>query len=151
MNEITLLISTILMWIAVIVGLYQRIFLMPKWFDDPPASFERIRRQSKTARTFWIPLSALFMISLITSLILNWGLPDIRNHIIGSLACFGLTGLLSGRYFVKEVLAFSRMPVDAPQTPELKKRTRFWLKWTTVRDVLQILAALFVSVAYRHV
>jgi len=150
MNLTILLIAVILIWIAVIAGLYQRIFLMPKWFENPPASFERIRKQSKTARTFWIPLSALFMISIVTALILNWKNYDIRLHIIASLVCFGLTGVLSGIYFVKEVLNFSRIPVDAPQTPDLIRRIKFWLRWTTVRDVLQIFAAGFVTIAYNH-
>jgi hypothetical protein len=53
-------------------------------------------------------------------------------------------------YFVKEVLAFSNMPVDAPKTPELMNRTRFWLRCTTVRDILQLLAAIFATLAYTH-
>ena len=150
MNNTFLLIATILIWIAVVVGLYQRIFQMPKWFANPPLSFELIRKQSKAARTFWIPLSALLMISLIGALILNWKYPGIRYHIFGALACFGLTGALSGIYFVKEVIAFTKIPFDAAQTPELLRRTRLWLRWTSVRDVLQVLAALFVTIAYRH-
>ena len=150
MNITILLIATVLMWIAVLVGLYQRIFLMPKWFENPPASFELIRKQSKTARSFWIPLSILIMISFVTALILNWDNYGVRIHIIGSLICFGLTGAFSGIYFVKEVLSFSKMPVNAPQTPELLRRTKTWLRWTTVRDVLQIFAAAFVTVAYNH-
>jgi hypothetical protein len=150
MNVTILLIASVLTWIAVIVGLYQRIFLMPKWFENPPSSFELIRKQSRSARLFWIPLSALIMISLITALILNWENYGVRIHIFGSLVCFGLTGALSGIYFVKEVLNFSKMPVDAPQTPDLIRRTKFWLKLTMVRDVLQILAAGFVTIAFNH-
>ena len=150
MKNTFLLIATILIWIAVVAGLYQRIFQMPKWFANPPLSFELIRKQSKTARTFWLPLSALFLISLISALILYWQYTDIRNHIFGALACFGLTGALSGIYFIKEVIAFTKIPVDAPQTPELLRRTRLWLKWTSIRDILQVIAALFVTIAYRH-
>ena len=150
MNDTILLVAAILMWVAVIAGTYQRIFQMPKWFENPPASFERIRQQSKTAKLFWIPLSALFMISLVISLILNWEYTIVRNYILASMACFGLTGALSGLYFVKEVLAFSSMPVDAPKTSELIERTKFWLRWTTIRDLLQLLAAIFVTAAYRH-
>jgi hypothetical protein len=150
MNQTILLVAVILMWVAVVAGTYQRIFQMPKWFDNPPASFERIRRQSKKAKLFWIPLSILFMISMVTSLILNWEYLLTRNYIFASLGCFGLTGILSGLYFVKEVLAFSSMPVDAPTTPELLERTKFWLKWTTVRDLLQLLAAIFVTIAYNN-
>ena len=151
MNVTILLIAMILIWIAVIVGIWQRIFQMPKWFSNPPTSFELIRKQSKKAKLFWIPLSALFMISACTALVLNWQYSDTRMHIIGALICFALTGILSGIYFVKEVLAFSRMPVDVPQTPELLRRTMRWLKWTTVRDVLQVFAALFLSIAYNHI
>ena len=150
MNQTVLLVSMILIWIAFVVGTYQRVFEMPKWFANPPASFELIRKQSKKARSFWIPLSALFMIFIFTSLILNWEYAGIRNHIIGAIVCFGLTGALSGMYFVKEVIAFTKMPPNAVQTPELMRRVKFWLKWTTVRDVLQLFAALFVTIAYNH-
>ena len=148
MDYILLLTAMITMWVAVIVGTYQRIFEMPKWFKNPPVSFELIRKQSKKARIFWIPLSALFMTSICLSLILNWQLPEVRNYLIASISCFALTGILSGIYFVKEVIAFSKIPVDVPATPELLGRIKFWLRWTTVRDVLQFLAAIFVTIAY---
>ena len=151
MNVTALLISTIVIWIAVLAGTYQRLFEMPKWFRNPPASFELIRKQSKKARMFWIPLSVLFMISAGTALILNWQFPDSRNHIIGGMVCFALTGILSAAYFVKEILAFTKISPDAPATDELKSRVRTWLRWTTVRDVLQFLAAAFISIAYNHI
>ena len=150
MNITILLIATVLIWIAVIVGLYQRIILMPKWFENPPASFEVIRKQSKTARLFWIPMSVLFVSSLVTAVILNWENFGVRTHIFGSLVCFGLAGLLSGIYLANEVPAFSKIPVDAPLSPELLRRTKLWLRWTTVRDVLQVLAAGFITIAYNH-
>ena len=150
MNGTILLIAVILIWIAVLAGTYQRIFEMPKWFANPPASFELIRKQSKLAKTFWIPLSILFVISACIALILNWQYAGTRVHIIGALICFGLTGLLSGVYFVKEVIAFTKIPVDAAQTPELLRRVRVWLRWTTVRDVLQLFAAVFLTIAYIH-
>ena len=150
MNYVSLFISMITIWIAVIAGLYQRIFQMPKWFENPPASFERIRRQSKKARAFWIPLSVLFILSTVMAYFLNTQSEDVRKHILGGLLCFGLTGILSAAYFVKEILAFTRIPVEAAQTAELLQRTKTWLRWTMIRDILQVLAALFVTIAYRH-
>jgi hypothetical protein len=47
---------------------------------------------------------------------------------------------LSGAYFVKEILAFSKMSATTPLTPALKKRAQTWLKWTTVRNVLQAIS-----------
>jgi hypothetical protein len=150
MNYTSLFVAMILIWIAVIVGLYQRIFEMPKWFSNPPASFELIRRQSKKARAFWIPLSILFIISIVTAYFLNTQSDDVRKHILAGLICFGLTGVLSGAWFVKEVLAFTRMSADEPQTPELLQRTKQWLRWTSIRDILQLCSALFITIAYRH-
>ncbi|MCW3108440.1 MAG: hypothetical protein JWQ09_2946 [Segetibacter sp.] len=150
MNTTFLLIATILTWIAVIAKLYQRFFEMSKRFENPPSSVELIRKQDKRARAFWLPLSALIVIFLIGALILNRKSVGVRIHIFGALVCFGLAGVLNGIYFVKEIIAFTKIPVDAPQTPELLRRTRLWLKWTIVRDVLQVFAALFVTIAYRH-
>ncbi|HTE31233.1 MAG TPA: hypothetical protein VK666_12720 [Chryseolinea sp.] len=151
LHTLSLLIATILMWVAVLVGTFQRVIEMPKWFKNPPSSFELIRAQSGKAKAFWIPLSVLFMTSVFTALVLNWnGSKDVRIHIIGAIACYALTGILSGLYFVKEVIAFTKIPANAPQTPELLKRTRFWLRWTTIRDVLQWAAASFLTIAFNH-
>ncbi|MFL5811380.1 MAG: hypothetical protein ACJ749_17790 [Flavisolibacter sp.] len=150
MNYVSLFMAMVLIWIAVIAGLYQRILKMPKWFANPPASFELIRRQSKKARAFWILLSFLFIISAVTAWFLNTQSEDVRKHILGGVICFGLSGLLSAIYFVKEVIAFTRIPMDASQTPGLLKRTSTWLRWTSIRNVLQVFAALFTTIAYRH-
>src|SRR6187431_1241058 len=88
MRQDILNVAVILMWVAVIVGTYQRIVEMPKWFSNPPVSFELIRKQSKKARLFWITVSVLFMISICTALILNWQYMETRVHIIGAIICF---------------------------------------------------------------
>lgn len=151
MNITVLLIAAILIWMVVIAGTYQRIFQMPKWFANPPASFELMRKQSRNARIFWIPLSVLFIISAVIALILNWKYTDTRIHIIGGLICFALTGILSGLYFVKEIIAFTKISAEASATPDLLRRIKFWLRWTTIRDVLQFFAAMFLSIAYNHI
>lgn len=151
MDKAILLIAMVLIWIAVLAGAYLRIFKMPKWFANPPASFELIRKQSKNARIFWIPLSILFSISVSMALVMAWPYDDIRNHILASIICFGLTGFLSGVYFVKEVITFTKIPPDSPQTPSLLRRVRLWQRWTTIRNVLQLCSALFLTIAYRHI
>jgi len=138
------------MWIAVMAGLYQRIFLAPRWFKNPPASFELIRMQTGKARSFWIILSALSIVVLSAALYLNWEWDDGRTHIIGGIICFILTGILGISYFIREIVLFSRMPASAQLTPDLQKRIKRWLRWSPVRDLLLVFAALFVSIAYNH-
>lgn len=150
MNTILLLITMIILWIIVAASLFQRLYTMPKWFENPPVSFERIRQQSKASQIFWLPITGLSLIALIASLILNWQYMDIRTYIFAALGCFVLNGISTGVYFVKEILFFAKMPVDATQTPELLLRTTTWLKWTALRNVLQIISAVFATIAYQH-
>lgn len=146
-----LLVATILIWIALIAAIYQRIFQMPRWFANPPASFELIRKERKNLGTFWIILSVLFFIFAILALILNWEHHDARSHIIGSLACVTIIQFVNGVYLIKEVNAFSKITPDSTLTPELTKRIRMWLRWSIVRIVLLIIATGFISIAYNHV
>ncbi|MBS1597883.1 MAG: hypothetical protein JST75_06640 [Bacteroidetes bacterium] len=150
MDSMILLVATILMWVAAFAGLYQRIFLVPKWFKEPPASFELIRAQTERMRSFWVILSTLCIVVLGTALYLNWDWQEGRTHLLGGLICFTLTGILGVAYFIKEIMYFSKIPASASLTPSLLKRIRLWLRWSPVRDFLLIFAALFVSIAYNH-
>ena len=147
---IVLLITMVVLWVIVVASLYQRLYTMPKWFENPPLSFERIRKQSKASQLFWLPITGLSLVSLVGSLITNWQYIEVRTYLFAALACFVLNGISTGVYFVKEILYFAKMPADAPQTTELLARTKRWLTWTTLRNVLQIISALFAAIAYRH-
>ena len=151
MNHTALLLSTILLWLAFFAGVWQRIFLFPKWFANPPASFELIRQQRKKANGLWIILSALILVSLVLALAFNWKHYDGRVHIIAGLICFILIHLSGGFYFVREIIAFTKIPPDAPPNPDLLRRVKKWLRWTIIREVLNLFAAIFVSIAYNHV
>ncbi len=147
MNAIALYTATVLMWIYVLAGTWQHIYQVPQWFRNPPVSFAVMRMHNKTARGFWIPLSVLFILSVCAALLLNGDIEEIRNNVLTALVLYVFMGLLNGVYFEREMAAFSATPADAPQTPELLRRTRLWMKWTTVRDVLQWLTAISLTIA----
>lgn len=137
MNIIPLLTATCCAILIFIVGAYERIYRMPKWFAHPPESFGLITPQAKKSTVFWIPAQLLFIISLITAIITNWKYPEVRWYLISAFACFAVVAGLTGGYFVREILAFAKMPATTPLTPALEKRAAQWLKWTTARNVLQ--------------
>lgn len=147
MGDVVLYIATVLMWLVIIASTCRRIFHIQAWFSDVPASFTLIRPQSKKARVFLVPLSVLFIVAVCAALLLNTEFEEVRNHILAALAFYITAGLLSGFYFTREITAFSAMPADAPQTPELLRRVRKWKKWITVRDILQWLAAISLTMA----
>jgi len=150
MNLMILLIAAVLMWVAALAGLYQRIFLVPKWFKNPPGSFELIRKQTESIRSFWVILSALSILVLSTALYLNWDWQDGRTHIIGAIICFALTGITGVAYFIREIMFFAKLPAHASLTPDLVRRMKVWLRWSPIRDFLLIFAAMFASIAYNH-
>ena len=133
--------------LILIVGGYERIYRIPKWFENPPHSFGLIAIQTKKSTVFWIPVQVLFIVALITAIITNWQFENVRIYLLAALGCFVAVAALTGAYFVKEILTFSKMPETTPLTPQLKKRAQNWLKWTTVRNVLQAASLVFLVVA----
>jgi hypothetical protein len=121
MNIISLETATGCAVLIFIGGGYERICRMPKWFENPPQSFGLIAPQTKKATLFWIPVQLLFIVSLMIAIITNWELSDVRLYLILALGCFVAIAALTGVYFVKEILTFSKMPATAPLTSALKK------------------------------
>lgn len=149
MNTIALWTATILATLIFIAGSYERLFRMPKWFENPPRSFGLITQQTKSSSKFWIPLQILFLLSFITTLITNWTLPAVRFYLLFTLVSFLLVVIPTATYFVREILAFAKMPADTPATPDLLKRSKTWLTWTTSRNLLQLISLLTLIMALK--
>lgn len=144
MDSIFLLSATALLFINTAWGLYMRTRVIPTWFSDMPKSFGRIRTEAPKG---WVPLQALFVIAFIGSLILNWGNGTIRTYLLLTLACYVIIGVSTGVYFVKEILAFSKMPETTKMTPALIQRTKLWQLLTTGRNILQVLGSALLLIA----
>ncbi|NML40814.1 hypothetical protein HHL17_26695 [Chitinophaga sp. G-6-1-13] len=144
MHLLSLWTATIAAAIVFLAGSWERIFRMPHWFADPPRSFALIAPQTKHSARFWIPLQLTFLGSFITALITNWPQPQVRPYLLMALVCFMAVTIPTATYFVKEIIAFSKMTEDTPRTPELLKRSRTWIVWTTSRNILQFISFLLI-------
>ncbi len=147
MSNIILDMTTIFMGIIFLAGLYERLVNMPKWFSDPPASFSFIREHTSKAQKIHLPLQILFLLSFIIALVLNWAVVLIRTYMLLSIGSFLLIIISTVTYFAKEIIYFSKTPEDAPATPELIKRAKLWEKWTTIRNILQLIGFVFLLLA----
>jgi hypothetical protein len=147
MNIISLEAATGCAVLIFIVGGYERFYRIPKWFENPPQSFGLIAPQSKKSTVFWIPVQVIFIVALTIAIIADWKYADVRIYLLLALACFLAVAGLTGGYFVKEILAFSKMPATTPLTAELKKRAQQWLKWTTIRNVIQAVSLVLLVIA----
>src|SRR6266487_3967359 len=56
---------------------------------------------------------------------------------------FAVMRVWSGVYFIREMLAFQKVPLDAPPSAELSARVARWTFWSWFREPLDLIA--FVS------
>ncbi|WP_420149246.1 hypothetical protein [Spirosoma sp.] len=137
LDSLSLLAATIMLAIIFVAGLRERIVNIPRWFANPPASFDLIRQQAVNAPKFWIPVQLLFVITLVTAFITNWSDATVRNRLLISTGFFLLVIILTATYYVREIMAFQRIPATASVTPELLKRVNRWYQTTVIRNILQ--------------
>ena len=147
MSYIFLLLAAIFMGLIFLAGLYERLFNMPKWFSNPPASFSYIREHTSAAKKIHIPLQIMFLITFIIALILNWGNVSVRTLMLYSIGCFVLIIITTAAYFAREIIVFIKMPEDTPATPEIIKRAKLWERWTSLRNVLQLIGLILLIIA----
>jgi hypothetical protein len=70
-----------------------------------------------------------------------------RLYFIIAFACFLLVVISTVAYFLKEILAFSKMPATTPVTPALQQRADQWLRLTTFRNILQFISLVMLLIA----
>lgn len=145
--NISLVIATLMLGVIFVAGVRERVVNIPQWFADPPASFELIRKQAPAATRFWIPVQIIFLVALVLAFISNWKHHDVRLMMIFGTAAFLFVIVLTAAYYVKEVMAFSKMPVDAPITEDLLRRVNTWFRTTIIRNIIQGVALVFFVVA----
>jgi hypothetical protein len=138
MNSVFLIAAALLLLLNTLWGLYMRTRVIPTWFADMPRSFARIRTEAPKG---WIPLQAFFAMAFIGALISNWDNAMIRLLLLLVLVCYIVIVVSTGVYFVKEILAFKKLPADVKITEALRQRAARWQTLTTWRNILQVFGA----------
>jgi hypothetical protein len=110
---------------------------MPLWSKSPPASFSIIQPDTGVPlQDFWIPVHAAITVFAILSLVLTWKEEQVRNLLLVGCAAYLVMRVWSGLYFIPEMLAFQKAPLDDPASPELLSRVKRWTSWTWLREPL---------------
>jgi hypothetical protein len=128
-------------------GLYEGTVLAPLWRRSPPASFAVIQPGTGVPlQRFWIPVHAAITVCLIWALVATWRDVPVRSALLIGTGSYVVMRVWSGIYFIREMLAFQKVPVDAPPTAALSARVARWTFWTWFReplDVISLLSSLF--------
>ena len=79
---------------------------------------------------------------LLVSLVLTWREGKVRRWLLVGLGSYLVMRVWSGLFFIPEMLAFQRVPPDAPPSAELSARVARWAFWTWFRGPLDALSFL---------
>ena len=124
-------------------GLYEHIVLTPLWSRSPPSSFAIIQHGTGVPlQRFWIPVHAAITVFILLALFLAWSDVTARWLLLIALASYVVMRVWSGVFFIREMLAFQRIPVDSPPSAELSARVAWWTYWTWFREPLDIISFL---------
>lgn len=125
-------------------GFYEHLVLNPIWSRSPPSSFSIIQPHSGVPlQRFWIPVHISITLFIVLSLVLTWNDPIVRRYLLIALASYIVMRAWSGLYFIPEMLAFQKVPVDSPPSAELTARVSRWTYWSWFREPLDVLSFLF--------
>jgi hypothetical protein len=122
-------------------GLYEHLVLTPLWSASPPLSFAIIQPGTGVPlQKFWIPVHAAVTIFLILALCFTWRQMEVRRLLLIGLSSYILMRVWSGLYFIREMLAFQKVPLDSPPSAELSARVASWTFWTWFREPLDMIS-----------
>jgi len=124
-------------------GLYEHIVLTPLWSASPPSSFSIIQPGTGVPlQRFWIPVHAAITIFILLTLFLTWNDIMVRRLLLIGLASYIIMRVWSGLFFIREMLAFQKIPLDSAPSPELSARVARWTYWSWFREPLDIISFL---------
>src|ERR687892_1191183 len=124
-------------------GLYEQIVLTPLWSASPPSSFSIIQPGTGVPlQNFWIPVHAAITIFILLSLLLTWRQIKVRQRLLIGLGSYIVMRVWSALYFIPEMLAFQKLPLDSPSNVDLSARVASWTFWTWFREPLDVISLL---------
>jgi len=124
-------------------GLYEHIVLTPIWSKSPPASFAIIQPGTGVPlQRFWIPVHAGITVFVILSLALTWRDDHVRRLLLIGLGSYVVMRVWSFWFFIREMLAFQKVPAASPPSAELSARVARWTFWSWFREPLDVISFL---------
>lgn len=124
-------------------GFYESIVLKPMWSKSPPSSFSIIQPGTGVPlQRFWIPVHVAITVFIILALVMTWRDTTVRRLLLVALGSYIVMRVWSALFFIPEMLAFQKVPLDSAPSAELSARVSRWTFWTWFREPLDIISFL---------
>ena len=122
-------------------GFCESFVLIPLWSKSPPSSFAIIQPGTGVPlQRFWIPVHVAITLFIILALVMTWGEPAVRRLLLVALVSYIVMRVWSGLFFIPEMLAFQKVPLDEAPSAVLSARVSRWTFWTWWREPLDLLS-----------
>jgi hypothetical protein len=124
-------------------GFYESIVLKPMWSKSPPSSFSIIQPGTGVPlQRFWIPVHVAITVFIMLALVMTWRDTTVRRLLLVALGSYIVMRVWSALFFIPEMLAFQKVPLDSAPSAELSARVSRWTFWTWFREPLDIISFL---------
>lgn len=137
--------ATFTMTTIAATGVYEALFVMPKWFADVPKSLALMRNRDTIK--FWIPIQIISIITVIGALMTNWNDAGIHTTLLIAVVSYALVWISTAAFFVPGVIKFQDLRINDPQTPDLAARGKKWLRLSSLRQVAMVVSAASLIIA----
>jgi hypothetical protein len=77
------------------------------------------------------------------SLVMTWSHMTVRRLLLVAMVSYIVMRVWSFLFFIPEMLAFQKVPLDSAPSAELAARVAGWTFWTWFREPLDIISFLF--------
>jgi hypothetical protein len=77
---------------------------------------------------------------MLVALVMTWGEPTVRRLLLVALVSYIVMHVRSGLFFIPEMLALQKVPLDEAPSAALSARVSRWTFWTWFREPLDIIS-----------
>ena len=92
------------------------------------------------AQGSWIPVHVAITLCILVALVMTCGEPTVRCLLLVALVSYIVMRVWSGLFFIPEMLAFQKVPLDEAPSVELSARVSRWTFWTWFREPLDVIS-----------
>jgi hypothetical protein len=133
-----LLMLSIVLWGTLLGGIaYSHLVYFPPYLSALPASAVVVTGPYGLHEgIFWMTVHPLLILSLILTLVLNWGSPSRRKLISISVAVYVVVLIVTQIYFLPELFAFQRSPGSSVTPAEWFVRGQRWQRLSWIRGAV---------------
>ena len=123
-------------------AVYEHMAVVPRWSAAPPVSLTMFQGPyGLNPGAFWQVIHPITFVVLLATTLLHWKTAR-KSNLLVTLSIYFAILVITGVYFVPELLSIIQTPLSNVPDPQLKIRADLWELLSLVRLLTMVLCAL---------